>query len=41
MRRIRGCDGFGPPPSQKIVFFFFVCLNLNMKDPESIAGKSW
>ena len=37
MRRICGGDGFGGPPSQKIGFFF--CLNLKMKDPESIAGK--
>ena len=39
MPRIWGCDGFGPPPpSQKIGNCFFF-VNLNMKDPESIAGK--
>ena len=37
MPRIWGCDGFGPPPSQKIGNCFF--LNLKIKDPESSAAK--
>ena len=36
MRRICGGDGFGVPRAKRSAFF---CLNLKMKDPESIAGK--
>ena len=35
MRRICGGDGFGVLRAKRLAFF----LNLNMKDPESIAGK--
>ena len=38
MRRICGGDGFGVPRAKRSAKKY--CLNLKMKDPESIAGKN-